>query len=91
MENEEAKVGELLAAKPALEDAQQQMLLLKDERREFKTNQEDYDHVVDELRDKKIAEFLSKEGFQGTLREKSESIQKRREAVDKKMSEAEIR
>ena len=67
------------------------MVLLKEGRKEFKKNQEDYDNVVDELNDKKISEILTKEGFQGTLGDKSDSIKRRREAVSKKLSESETR
>jgi hypothetical protein len=91
LETEEENVNKLVGTKPDLETTQEQMVLLKEGRKEFKKNQEDYENVVDELKDKKIAEFLSKEGFQGTLADKSGNIKRRREAVDKKLSESEIR
>jgi flagellar biosynthesis chaperone FliJ len=91
LETEEENVSKLVTAKPDLETTQEQMVLLKEGRKEFVKNQEDYENVVDELKDKKISEFLSKEGFEGTLADKSDNIKRRRETVDKKLSESETR
>jgi flagellar biosynthesis chaperone FliJ len=91
LESEEENVNKLGATKPDLETTQEQMVLLKEGQKEFKKNQEDYESVVDELKDKKISEFLSKEGFQGTLGDKSDNIKKRRAAVKKKLSESKTR
>ena len=91
LESEEENVSKLVTAKPDLETTQEQMELLKEGQKEFKTNQEDYENAVEELKDKKISEFLSKEGFQGTLGDKSDNIKQRRTVVDKKLSEAKTR
>ena len=91
LESEEENANKLTSAKPDLETTQEQMVLLKEGRKEFDKNQEDYKNVVDELKDKKVAEFLSKDGFQGTVGDKSDSIKARREAVDKKLKESKTR
>lgn len=91
LESEEENVDKLISVKPDLKTTQEQMVLLKEGRKEFDKNQEDFDDVVRKLKDRKISEFLLKEGFQGTLKEKSDNIKRRREAVDKKLTESETR
>ena len=91
LESEEENVEKLLPTKPDLETTQEQMVLLKEGRKEFDKNEEEFGNVVDELKDNKIVELLSKDGFQGTLGEKSQNIKKRREAVEKKLSDSKTR
>ncbi|XP_028414728.1 nuclear anchorage protein 1-like isoform X2 [Dendronephthya gigantea] len=91
LESEEENVEKLLATKPDIETTQEQMVLLKEGRKEFDKNKEDYENVVNELKDKKIVELLTKDGFQGTLADKSQNIKKRRDAVEKKLSESKTR
>ena len=91
LESEEENANKLVATKPDLETTQEQMVLLKEGRKEFDKDQEDYENVVDELKDKKVTEFLSKDGFQGTVGNKSDSIKTRREEIDKKLSESKTR
>ena len=44
-----------------------------------------------EFEDKKISEYLAKEGFQGTLLNKNVDIKKRRDEVAKKLAECQTR
>ena len=59
--------------------------------KEFDRNQNDFQEVVYELDDKKISEFLSKEGFHGTLLEMSDNTLRRRSNVSKKLVESKSR
>lgn len=91
LEKEEESIEILLVSKHDLVSTQEQMKQFKEVQSEFEKNKQSYNVTLEEINDPKISEFVSKQGFQGTLEDRSENITKRRDDVEKKLNECETR